>query len=386
MVNLRAHQVILRCLTVLALTGPTADSLAADIGKAGERGTLAVPQRGAYTGAYIEFGEQEDQVTLEAIEAFATLVGKHQAIVAFSSFWGRGSFPSTQARIIDHSGAVPLIYWNPWDSDADHDRTRFDLEAIQAGTWDHYIDTWALAARDFGKPLLVSWGLEMNGNWFPWSGVFHGGGTPVSGSGPIHFEGPEAFKRTYRLVVDRVRAVGADNIQWVFHPNNTASPAEPWNRMAAYYPGAHYVDWIGMSAYGQQFSDQGWLSVEDMVLAPYKELAAVDPAKPLLLAEWGVGEFPKQGNKGAWIRALFSYAPRDLPRLKGAVFWHERWKNADLSYSNLRVNSSLEALNAYREGVADPFWLTQPLYIPPHPTLDPIATPPPTPQGTAESP
>jgi hypothetical protein len=51
---------------------------------------------------------------------------------------------------------------------------------------------------------------------------------------------------------------------------------------------------------------------------------------------------------------------RNYPRLKAAVFWHERWQNADGSYSNLRVNSSPGSLKAYREGVADPFWLGRP--------------------------
>ncbi len=31
---------------------------------------LAVPEKGAYTGAYVDFGEGEDDVTLEAIERF----------------------------------------------------------------------------------------------------------------------------------------------------------------------------------------------------------------------------------------------------------------------------------------------------------------------------
>jgi hypothetical protein len=43
--------------------------------------------------------------------------------------------------------------------------------------------------------------------------------------------------------------------------------------------------------------------------------------------------------------------------VKAAVYWHERWQNVDQSYSNLRVNSSVESLNAYREGVANPDWL-----------------------------
>ena len=46
----------------------------------------------------------------------------------------------------------------------------------------------------------------------------------------------------------------------------------------------------------------------------------------------------------------------NLPRVKAEVYWHERWQNEDESYSNLRVNSSPEALDAYRGSVADPYW------------------------------
>ena len=36
---------------------------------------------------------------------------------------------------------------------------------------------------------------------------------------------------------------------------------------------------------------------------------------------------------------------------------HERWQNDDQTYSNLHINSSPEALAAYRTGVANPYWL-----------------------------
>ena len=49
-------------------------------------------------------------------------------------------------------------------------------------------------------------------------------------------------------------------------------------------------------------------------------------------------------------------------RLKAAVFWSERWENDDGTYSNLRVTSSPQALEAYRRGVADSFWLDRPTY------------------------
>ena len=40
---------------------------------------LVVPEQGAFTGAYMDFGETEDDVTLEKIEAFEQAAGKHQA-------------------------------------------------------------------------------------------------------------------------------------------------------------------------------------------------------------------------------------------------------------------------------------------------------------------
>ena len=55
---------------------------------------VLVPERGAYTGAFIDFGEAEDAVALETIEDFEEMVGKHQAIIASSSYWGEQSFPS----------------------------------------------------------------------------------------------------------------------------------------------------------------------------------------------------------------------------------------------------------------------------------------------------
>ena len=36
---------------------------------------LVTPEHGLYTGAYMDFGEREDEVTLEKIEAFEQLVG-----------------------------------------------------------------------------------------------------------------------------------------------------------------------------------------------------------------------------------------------------------------------------------------------------------------------
>ena len=54
--------------------------------------------------------------------------------------------------------------------------------------------------------------MEMNGDWFPWSGWYYGADDELEKT-PNEWEGPEHFKKAYRHVVDRVRARGADKYQ-----------------------------------------------------------------------------------------------------------------------------------------------------------------------------
>jgi hypothetical protein len=350
------------CALCFGLTNCRKPVSAASVQKT-EPVALAIPAQGKYTGAYIDFGDTEDDVTLEGIEDFEAMVGKHQAIIASSSYWGEQSFPSKNLGLVWRHGSVPLVFWSPWDKPYLQKRgpDRFSLTEIIKGTWDSYIDRWADGARAFGKPMIVSFANEMNGNWFPWSGDYYGGKTKVEGH-PNETEGPETFKAAYRHVVDRVRARGAHNIQWMFHTNNYSDPNEVWNFPAAYYPGSNYVDWLGMSIYGEQEGEGDWSPIEPLITWPYQQMEAIDPEKPIMVAEWGVGEFPDRGNKASFIRDGLQLLRNQYPRIKAAVYWHERWQNDDNTYSNLRVNSSVEALQAYREGVSNPAWLDRPIW------------------------
>jgi hypothetical protein len=325
---------------------------------------IAVPETGAYLGAYIDSGDDEDEVSLDKLVEFEELAGKKQAIVASSSYWGQQTFPSANLRIISRHGSIPLLFWSPWDKPYEQNKgpDRYSLDDILEGKWDAYIDRWADGAREYGRPFFVAWGLEMNGNWFPWSGIFYDGKKAVPGSNPVAFEGPERFKRCYRYVVDRVRGRGAKNILWVFHANNFSEPPEEWNRMAQYYPGADYVDWLAVSAYGKQFPNEPWADLLDVLEDPYQELCELDPTKPIMLAEFGVGEFPSTGDKAEWFKEAFAALEYKMPRIKAAVYWHERWQNEDQTYSNLRINSSGESLEAYRTAVSDRYWLERPIW------------------------
>ena len=328
--------------------------------KANDSGSMdvAVPEHGAYTGAFIDFGEAEEDVTLEGIEDFENLVGKHQAIIASSSYWGEQDFPTKNLNVIWQHRSLPLVFWSPWDRPYEQNKgpDRFSLKAILQGSWDKYIDDWGDAAKAFGRPMIVVFANEMNGDWFPWSGTYYGGSQPANLQ-KTKWRGPETFKAAYRHVVDRVRSRGASNIKWMFHTNNYSYPLDTWNFAPAYYPGPDYVDWLGLSVYGQQYKEEAWADIPSLVDWPYQEMTGLDPIKPVMIAEWGTGEFPRSGNKAEWIKQGLELFRTKYPRIKGAVYWHERWQNEEGYYSNLRVNSSVESLQAYREGVANPDWL-----------------------------
>jgi len=323
---------------------------------------VVVPTHGAYTGAFMDFGDEEDDVTLETIEDFEEMVGKHQAIIASSSYWGEQNFPTANLNMLWRHGSLPLVFWSPWDKPYIQGRgpDKFSLTNILAGQWDTYIDRWADAAREFGHPMVVAFGVEMNGDWFPWSGTFYGGDDWDDEAD--NWKGPETFRRAYRHVVDRVRARGALNVKWMFHTNNYSYPLDTWNFAPAYYPGSDYVDWLGLSVYGQQFKDEANPDIPSLVDWPYKELSDLDSTKPVMIAEWATGDFPFSPDergmlKPQWVKQALEMFPKRYPRIKAAVYWHERWQNADQSYSNLRVNSSVESLKAYQEGVANPDWI-----------------------------
>ena len=325
---------------------------------------LMVPGHGAYTGAYIDAGDNEDEVTATAIDDFEKLVGKREAIIASSSYWGEQNFPADNLELIHQHGSIPLVYWSPWDAPYEEGDgpDRFSLDSILAGKWNDYIDAWADSAKQFGHPLFVSFAKEPNGSGFPWSGMYCGADKPVPNTTPVQYEGPETYKKAYRYVVDRVRAKGAANIIWVFEVMNFSIPQDEWNYINQYYPGAGYVDWIGLSIYGQEYPDQSWSDFTPLLQQPYAEVARMAPDKPIMIAELRCGEFPKSGSKSNFITDAFATVEKNYPQLKAAIFWNEQWQNEDDSTSDLRANSSPESLEAYRKGIGGAFWLDHPVY------------------------
>jgi hypothetical protein len=307
---------------------------------------IAPPESGIYVGAFPDMGGTEDSVTYARLKAFENLTGQMPVWVYFSNNWfGSIKFPKKEVKIIKEFGSIPFIRLMPRSDYLENKSDPiYSLQKIIDGKFDKALKTWATDAKKYGEPLMVEFGTEVNGNWFPWSGVHNG-------------KNPEKFKDAYIHIIELFRDEDVNNITWVFHVNYDSSPDEKWNTMSAYYPGDEYIDWIGMSIYGAQNKDDEWTNITDVFEEAYKNLSSISKNKPLAVFEFGVVEHEK---KPEWIKAFFELIKSEkYSRIKGISYWHSRWENEDGSYSNMRLDSSPEALKVYQDAISDKFFMTK---------------------------
>jgi hypothetical protein len=159
------------------------------------------------------------------VSAVSAATGVKPALVPYYSGWFepfQASFAAAAAR----DGAVPIVQMNP-------DGVR--IAAIASGRYDGYLRSYAGAVRGYHRPVVVSFGHEMNGDWYSWG---------------YKRTSPATFIAAWRHVVSLFRALGAQNVTWLWTVNvmddtrngKIPSPARWW-------PGRQYVTWVGIDGY-----------------------------------------------------------------------------------------------------------------------------------------
>jgi len=298
----------------------------------------------------------EDDITPADVEAYEAQVGQRVAWVYFSNNWFNGrAFPTATASWIRARGAVPYIRLM-LRSSSDQRRARrerdFKLKRILAGELDADLRAWAAAARDFGTPLLVEYGTECNGDWFPWNARWNGGNVKRRFGDPAKPDGAERFAAAFRHIVTLMRAEGATNITWVFHVNWDDWPQKAWNRFEAYYPGDDVVDWVAISAYGPQTPLDDYLDLfRDAVDAAYPRVVAMAPTKPIIVAELGATAGNPLIAPEAWAGpALDDLLAFRWPAIVGFSWWNERWQNDNdpAHDTTMRVQDTPALADAFR--------------------------------------
>jgi hypothetical protein len=345
---------------------------------------IAPPPSGVYHGVFLP----DLPVTGRAIRAFEALSRRHVAWVYFDNPWGRDGrldlrFPTESVRAIWNSGAVPFIRFMPWTTHTQYQQDPVVRlkELVDGSRFDEPLQQWLLAARATGIPMIVQFGVEVNGSWFPWNGYWNGQGE-TSWQDPESADGPEAYRRAYRKLVTIARKNGVRNITWAFHVSHWPEPGESqrWNQMRYYYPGDSYIDWIGVSVYGEMRPTglpSEWHRFPRLLgqtnaelaggLSPYEELVQLTASttKPLAIFETAVAEDPAAGDKGAWVKEAYDVIVSGrFPRLKGVNWWQQRWDNEPpVLPSDMRIDSAPATLAAYQAAVGRSAYRSVPRFV-----------------------
>lgn len=307
---MRAGLPVRRALAVLVALAIVA-VLGVEWGGSGGSG-LPVPRQGSpacradcrYVGvALAHMGEAP-------LHTFERLSGvKPQIEENYWAFGGR--FPSGWARTLLRQGILPLMQINP---------RRESLAAIAAGRYDPYLRGFAAQVRALGAPVALSFAHEMNGSWYPW------------GFGHVQ---PEVFVAAWRHVHRVLGAAGARQVIWVWTVAHTAPQAgRLFAPVAPYWPGAAYVNWVGLDIYYSNPKTTFRTAVTPTIGAVRRFTR-----DPILLSETAV---PDRYDQVQQISNLFAGA-----RAAGllGVIWYDQ--NARMSWE---LNDRPAALAAFRRG------------------------------------
>ncbi|GHV28705.1 beta-mannanase [Synergistales bacterium] len=315
---------------------------------------LLPPERGVYHSAHPDFGITDDVVSPGSVSAF-TDAAERKIVWAFVAFnWGKDmKFPSEACRLIHDAGAVPLVGMMPWTERRQNEpEKRYTMARILRGEFDGELKKCAASARGLGFPIMMEFGPEVNGAWFPWNGAWNGRDEDTYGERGAP-DGPERFRDAYRHIVRLFRGEGARDVTWAFHIDANPSPVEAWNSARYYYPGDDYIDWIGASVYGRLRGGKNAVPFDEMMTRRgfYAGLCSLSPEKPLAVFEIGVTDSPALGDKPQWIRAAYgSIKSGRYPRIRAVSWWNKKFR-PDGTPSTLGIDSSPESLAAYRGAV-----------------------------------
>lgn len=272
----------------------------------------------------------------DAVRRFERQAGQRLDIV---HVYMRGDdlFPTDEQLALTAGPQRRILFLN-WKPDIGH-----TWSEVAAGAADARIDRAARRLRTgLGAPFFL--------------GVHH---EPEDEVRPEPGSGYTArdYAAMYRHVVERLRQQGVDNAVTVMNYMGFREWAvQPW--YADLYPGDDVVDWLAFDLYatnglGGQQGDFADLVDPHVVRGPwpgnYDWAAREHPDKPLMLAEWGVGEHPRQPG---WKAGFFDSVANALPaldRLGALVYFsdHDAPKAGDT-----RPDTTPESAAAFRSMVA----------------------------------
>ncbi len=176
------------------------------------------------------------------------------------------------------------------------------------GEYDEFLTEYAEIVADFGHPVMFRLGNEMNGDWCPYSSYNTSKDTIM-------------FREFYKYVYSFFENADADNVLWVWNPNEKSFPNFNWNHELMYYPGDEYVDIVGLTAYntGTYYYEYGerWNEFDTLYDHLYYDYVE-KYNQPLMITEFG--STSNGGDKLAWTKNMLNKI-NEYDRIKVAIWW-----------------------------------------------------------------
>jgi hypothetical protein len=248
--------------------------------------------------------------------------GKKPSMAMMFDGWdatGSRSFPVQFCQNAFAGGYTPHITWEP----------KMGLTELTSGKYDEDIKKYGQAIAALGKPVVLRFAHEFNGDWYPWS-ILNDQLVPAA-----------TYVQAFRYVHGKIREAGAANAYFVWAPNNENGAKNP-QTLESYYPGDAYVDLIGMDGYnfGTSQTWSKWQSFSEVFGKLYDWIMQAHPGKPVFICEMGTSS--TGGNKNAWITDMFAQLETRFPKLKGFV-WFNINKETDWRFTE--TQGSIDAFN-----------------------------------------
>ena len=298
--------------TALPESNPTSTQPANQSGGQSSTSPLSpppIPQNGAYLGAWVNpakgtNGGGGDFVS-QLPQFQSDLGGKLPGILNFYADF-LSPVPLSDLQAIEAKGSIPLISWGGAGSCASSSiPTGQYSSGIAAGQYDQQITQYANSLKAFGHPVFVRWFWEMN---------LGKKNDPCNGSA-----GASGYVAAWRHIYTLFHQAGATNVAFVWCPALSAGLTSADN----FYPGADYVDWIGVDGY---LKDQNNASSFADLLGPwYAKYATYQ--KPLIVGETGA----PQNDQANYFEGISQSVPTQFPSLKAILYFDAPGKNGDWS-------------------------------------------------------
>jgi hypothetical protein len=248
--------------------------------------------RDNYLGVY----EADAPDSYTQVDQFAQMAGRQPNLVLYYNAWGQ-PFQTSFARMALAHDATVIDDLQPMD---------VPLTSIVNGEDDPYLASYASQVKSFGHPVILAFGPEMNGNWYSW------GWTQ---------QPAQLFVQAWRHLVSVFRELHVTNVTWLWTVNGIGASTGP---IGDYWPGAAYVDWVGIDSYYYVKTD-----TFDTVFGP--TIAQVRKyGKPILISETGVGQVAGQAQKipgllqGVKDSGVLGFVWFDVSQDQG--LYHQDWR------------------------------------------------------------